>query len=137
MTAQIPIDIYDKHIDFNVLYEVLCKAGDTNEEKLLIRKFMDKLTDSKEFSSIASEELKKCVKSTKSRTQIISLINKRSAIDLVPGYMKIVPEGKDNWTVMLGGRTLVDSLNKRIAIKVCEDINVAFNIYNSRLSNQG
>jgi hypothetical protein len=117
-------------LDLGSVRSLLLKAASddqyyTQEERMNLYRFVDKLSDSDAFEGIVNKAFSEVKNKTK--LSIDSNLQSRTPIRLNCGF-ELVPVGSTNWELVLNGSEFLVSLNKATARKIALDINVAFNI---------
>lgn len=116
-----PIDFY------NVINNNINKFSD--EEKLIILRFFDKLVDSMEFSTTVKSRLQHHImkKNIKLRaTEIYDTKLGCNKIDILPGVVYLDRVDKNKWRFMIKDEVLLDRISSDRALKIVKDINNAF-----------
>lgn len=118
----------------DVLAKVMNDPSYTLEEKILIYRFRDKLTDTESFELRVNREFSAIQLKTE-KDGVDKAIWERTPIYLPCGfYLKPVQE--TNWELYLNDEIFLKQLDQKIARRIALDINVAFSIKAAQLSRQ-
>lgn len=124
----------NKYLSTEEVLGAILSENRTSEESLLIKRFLDKIGDSTSYAEIFSRELRQL--SLNQRDADFKKIEAGERVVLLDSPRITLEKDmkSDSWTVMHRGEVFLDKLASKIAHKICVDINVAFNILDSRLS---
>lgn len=122
-----------ERIDFTESYNLLMKlsTSSTPEDNLLLRRFIDKVSDSTKFCTKMKDHFRGIKLSRNSGESIYAPIINREVIELHPGLI-LTPVGNYSWKLTLPDGTVIDRLSSQLARRILLDINIAFSIKNSR-----
>lgn len=133
------VSLTSNRIDCSSVLAILKGVVLEEAERILIDRFIDKITDSSEYSVKFHEELRRLRFNELSKEVKLKLIEKRDIIELGTDpslNLQLRPEGTTNWAVYLGSECILDSLSAKTALKVTLDINVIGNIFTNRVKNE-
>jgi hypothetical protein len=125
----------DRYVNLKSVWTVLDKISNgfnlTEDERILIYRFKDKLTDSSKFESDTNREFSR-LQLLKRKDAIEAKLVERSVIHLNCKF-SLVPQ-KDYWSVYVGTDEWLTKLDDNLARRIAYDINVAFKIKSARMS---
>jgi len=115
---------------YSILNEMISNPEFSAEDRLLLYRFLDKLSDTDAFENVVNRKFS-IIKRKSWKSAIEKCITDRSEIVLKCGFC-LLPSGVSNWELYLNNELFLDQLDKKIAYNIAMDINVAFLIKSSR-----
>lgn len=127
--------ITSNKIDCQAVYSILKGMNLQEADRVLIDRFVDKITDSGEYSQKFHEELRRVRYEDLSKDAKNAQLEARQVIPLGTDprvQLQLRPEGSTNWSVWLADKLILTSLNVKTALKISLDINVIGNIFTAQ-----
>lgn len=116
---------------FNIITEMIGNPELSARDRILMYRFLDKLSDADTFENVVNKEFS-TIKRKTWKDAIEKSIADRKEIVLKCGFC-LLPTGASNWELYLNNELFLDQLDKKIAYNIAMDINSAFLIKSSRI----